>query len=198
MLYHSFAYNSLSRALSSDFGKGLPHLEELNLWDNDLFGRIPSTISNASKLTSLEMSENKFSGIIPHSLGDLRYLERLNIYSNKLIVTDASSSENNFLSSLTNCRNLKAVDFSMNPLYIKLPKSIGNFSYSLRYLIAEQCGINGNIPLEIGNLASLIELSLNGNDLSGSIPFTIGNLKRLQYLNFQQNKLQGSNLDKLC
>ncbi|KAF8673286.1 hypothetical protein HU200_048842 [Digitaria exilis] len=46
----------------------------------------------------------------------------------------------------------------------------------------EENYIFGEIPPELGNLSTLVNLNLGGNDLDGSIPDSLGNLKRFQEL----------------
>ncbi|XP_054813135.1 probable LRR receptor-like serine/threonine-protein kinase At3g47570 isoform X5 [Prosopis cineraria] len=194
----SLQSNFLSGSLPSNFGSGLPYLEQLYLWGNRLSGRIPKTISNASKLTMMELAYNNFEGALPSTIGHLIYLKTLQLSANDLTIVETSSSENNFLTSLTNCRNLEVLDLSINPLYTKLSKAIGNFSHSLQKMDMHSCKINGNIPSEIGNLTNLIRLSLGENSLTGPLPRTISNLKALQFLNFEGNQLQGLIVDEIC
>ncbi|XP_058722942.1 receptor kinase-like protein Xa21, partial [Vicia villosa] len=186
--------NSFSGMLPSNMGLGLPNLQELHMYGNRFFGNIPNSISNASNLFHLDLSENEFSGIIPSSLGDLRLIQNLFLANNNLTMDD--SHEFNFLTSLTSCRNLKYLEISDNSLLSKLPNSIGNLS--VENFEASSCGINGNIPLEIGNMSNMIRLSLSSNDLNGPIPITIKGLHKLQYLDLDDNGLQGSIIDELC
>ncbi|CAK8530746.1 unnamed protein product [Lathyrus sativus] len=186
--------NSLSGILPSNMGLGLPNLQELHMYGNRFVGNIPNSISNASKLVQLDLSENEFSGIIPKSFGDLRVLQTLILAGNNLTMDD--SHEFNFLTSLTSCRNLEYLELSFNSLLSKLPKSIGNLTVESFW--ADSCGINGNIPLEIGNMTNLIHLSLRDNDLNGPIPSTIKALQKLQTLNLDYNELQGPIIDELC
>ena len=67
-------------------------------------------------------------------------------------------------------------------------------------------GLSGSIPAELGNLASLVWLTLNLNDLMGPIPPEIGDLASLEELNLGDNDLTGpippeigglSNLERL-
>ncbi len=51
--------------------------------------------------------------------------------------------------------------------------------------------ISGIIPSEIGNLGNLQILRLNGNDLYGSIPAELGQLKSVWYLSISGNRLSG-------
>ncbi|PPD96925.1 hypothetical protein GOBAR_DD06059 [Gossypium barbadense] len=129
-----------------------PKLEILLLWTNKLSGNIPNSISNASMLKILSLGDNLFSGPIPKMLASLKHLEVLLIYDNNLITGSATDHEWNFLSSLTNCRNLRKISVSGNPLSGVLPTYIGNLSKSLQYFYAEKCELKGNIPMEIGEI----------------------------------------------
>ncbi|CAJ2658806.1 unnamed protein product [Trifolium pratense] len=188
-----FEQNSLSGMLPSNMGFGLPNLQQLQMNGNKFVGKIPNSISNASNLVTLDLSRNEFSGIIPNSFGHLAFIEYLFIHNNNLTLND-DSLEINFLTSLTSCRYLANLDVSNNRLS-KLPKSIGNLS--LEHFYANSVGINGYIPLEIGNMSNLIELSLSMNDLNGSIPSTIKR-SNLQLLDLDYNGLQGSIVHELC
>ncbi|MBW3671576.1 MAG: Ig-like domain-containing protein, partial [Acidobacteria bacterium] len=53
-------------------------------------------------------------------------------------------------------------------------------------------GLDGTLPVELGDLTSLVQLWLDHNSIDGSIPSTLGNLSMLQSLNFSSNDLQGS------
>ena len=52
-------------------------------------------------------------------------------------------------------------------------------------------GLEGSIPPELGDLASLAVLDLGFNDLSGAIPLEIWNLGRIEHLDFGSNDLSG-------
>ncbi|TYH21519.1 hypothetical protein ES288_A04G050400v1 [Gossypium darwinii] len=174
-----------------------PKLENLLLWRNKLSGNIPNSISNVSMLKELDLSDNLFSGPIP-TLGNLRYLECLHIQNNNLIAGSTIDHDWTFLSSLANCKHLKRIILSGNPLSGVLPTYIGNLSNSLRYFMASNCEIIGNIPMEIGNLSSMLDLELDYNKLSGFIPKSIRGLRKLQGLDLSSNKLEGPISESLC
>ncbi|XP_015160751.1 putative receptor-like protein kinase At3g47110 [Solanum tuberosum] len=120
--------NNLPGTIQPNIGSILPNIEELYLSRlTNLVGTIPYSISNCSKLTNLELSYNKLTGLIPNSLGYLTHLRFLNLGGNNL----TSDSFLSFLTSLTNCRNLTSLYLSFNPLNGMLPVSVGNFSISL-------------------------------------------------------------------
>ncbi|KAF3641195.1 putative LRR receptor-like serine/threonine-protein kinase EFR-like [Capsicum annuum] len=187
--------NNLSGSLPPNMCSILPNIEELYLGNiTNLVGTIPHSISNCSKLTLLDLAGNKLTGLIPSSLGYLTHLQYLNLERNNL----TSDSLLSFLTSLTNCRNLTLLTLSFNPLNGMLPASTGNLSTSLRKFYAYNCKIRGQIPNEVGNLSSLLDLVLSGNNLAGSVPTSIGNLRNLQRFNLNNNKLTGFIGDHIC
>ncbi|KAK2968880.1 hypothetical protein RJ640_023930 [Escallonia rubra] len=186
----------------NDFSGGLPihrltNLEWLFLGGNQFTGILPDSISNASKLTRLDLSINNFSGTIPNSLGNLGNLEGLKLFSNNFI-SEPSHPELSFITSLTNCTKLTLLQFYNNPITGTLPVSIGNFSASLQEIAANRCRIKGTIPNEISNLSGLVTLVLEENDFSGSIPNTIRRLQKLQLIYLGYNKLRGSIPNDFC
>jgi protein-serine/threonine kinase len=62
-----------------------------------------------------------------------------------------------------------------------IPKQLCNLA-SLRRLCICRCSLSGRIPEEIGQLVYLEELQLFGNKLSGSIPVSLGKLTNLKLL----------------
>ena len=95
----------------------------LNLAETSIGGVIPSSISNSSNLMDLFLNDNKFSGQIPNSLGDLRHLEYLELFNNNLSFPHLS-----IFASLVNCRKLISLWLAGNPLNVVLPDSVGNLS----------------------------------------------------------------------
>ncbi|MFQ6641062.1 hypothetical protein Gotur_017001 [Gossypium turneri] len=124
-----------------------PKLEVLLLWGNKLSGNIPNSISNASMLKKLELGDNLFFGPIPKTFDNLKHLEWFQISNNNLIRGPATDHEWTFLSSLANCKHLRIIDVSRNPLSDVLPTYIRNFSKSLQYFYASNCEITDNIPM---------------------------------------------------
>ncbi|XP_059632073.1 receptor kinase-like protein Xa21 [Cornus florida] len=193
----SLAGNHFSGNVPSSIGQTLPNLEGLFLASNTFTGTILDSISNASKLTTIDVANNRFTSPIPSSLGNLGRLIFLNLRGNNFIA-ESSSLELSFLTSLTNCKHLKALRLSENPLNRILPVSIGSLSDSLEIFRLDDCGIKGNIPSEIGNLSSLLSLFLSGNNLTGRIPTTIKGLSKLQQLHFYDNRIDGTIPEELC
>ncbi|XP_047270312.1 LRR receptor-like serine/threonine-protein kinase FLS2 [Capsicum annuum] len=129
------------------------HLEVPSIFRKQAF----SSISNSSKLRRIDLSINSFTGLIPESLGNLRYLEHLNLAGNTFFSDTTFSS----LTPLTNCRNLRVLSFDGNQLDSTFPTSVGNFSNSSQTFTAPDCKLKGIIPKEIGNLTGVIHMSLH-------------------------------------
>ena len=70
---------------------------------------------------------------------------------------------------------------SSNQLSGEIPPELGNLA-SLTVLFLSDNRLSGTIPPELGNLTNLEGLSLWGNELSGSIPSELTNLTNLDYL----------------
>ena len=193
----SIVFNDLSGVLPTNLCHASPNLKELYLGSNSISGPIPNSISNCSQLTLISLYENKLSGHIPTVIGNLRFLQQLHLFSNNF-TDEPSSSPLSFITSLSNCKSLTGLSISDNPLYGVIPPSIGNLSLSLQYFYASHCQFSGSIPAEIGNLSSLVLLSLFLNKLSGNIPISIKHLHKLQGLNLQANMLQGPIPEAIC
>ncbi len=77
-----------------------------------------------------------------------------------------------------------------NDLTGEIPPELGNLA-SLEDLDLRRNLLTGEIPPELGNLANLGFLRLNDNNLTGEIPPELGNLASLQGLNLHNNALTG-------
>ena len=79
-------------------------LESLNLSHNTLTGALPGEIRHLQNLKTLDLSNNKFTGV-PAEIGQLRNLELLNLSNNLLT---------GLPNELGNLSNLKVLDLSGN------------------------------------------------------------------------------------
>ncbi|XP_070674447.1 probable LRR receptor-like serine/threonine-protein kinase At3g47570 [Malus domestica] len=184
--------NQLLGGLPANIGLNVPNLELFSVTTNNLAAGPLPNFSNASKLRVLDMDTNSFTGFLPITLCSLKNLELLFLFWNHLTI-DAST-----LSCLFNLRNLTKLDLGGNPLNITIPTFRGNLSTPLTYFDLSISNIRGNIPVDIANLSSLIELHLEINQLSGAIPTSIQRLKNLQGLFLHDNELQGHIPYELC
>ncbi|KAM3394121.1 hypothetical protein P3S68_003123 [Capsicum galapagoense] len=174
----AFTGNSLSGSPPNGLCNGLPILKGLYLWTNTLHGHMPT-------------SE------IPKEISNLIELEELNL-QNKRFSGPLPMETFNISGNLT------YLDISFNPLNDMLPASTGNLSTSLRTFFAISCKTQGRIPDEVGNLSSLLDLRLSGNNLhlgdiylgqnqlSGSLPNCLGNITSLRKIHLVSNKLSSN------
>ncbi|KAF8034311.1 hypothetical protein BT93_C0568 [Corymbia citriodora subsp. variegata] len=162
----------------------LQNMKTLMLSGNGLTGELPKELS--PNLTRIEISNNRFFGVIP---------SRVSSWMN-LVVFDAS---NNLLSGtvpneLTELPSLTMLLLGQNELSGNLPTAIVSWN-SLTTLNLSHNQLSGPIPSKIGLLPVLTQLDLSENQLSGSIPPEIG--PKLYLLNLSSNHLSGQIPDKL-
>ncbi|XP_008385914.1 probable LRR receptor-like serine/threonine-protein kinase At3g47570 [Malus sylvestris] len=183
--------NQLHGELPPNLGTMLPNLVHLYYGGNKFRGNIPISLSNASRLQALDLSQNAFSGTVPgESLGNLRSLFVLNFEVNRL--GNGKTGGLTFLSFLANCTSLKILGLLNNNFGGGIPGSIANLSTQLSYLSLGGNFIHGKLPCGIGNLINLTTLSVEDNHLGGSVPHEIGKLGKLEQLYLDNNKFSGS------
>ncbi|KAI9070764.1 hypothetical protein K1719_047273 [Acacia pycnantha] len=189
MEHLDFPFNYLFGTIPSNIGHAFPNLKSFNVGHNMLTGTIPPSLSNISQLQLFAIYENAFRGLVPISLGRLQNLGGFDISENNF--GSKKGQDLDFLSSITNCSQLHALDISYNKFSGVLPSSIGNFSSQLQQLVMGVNRIFGSIPNEIGQLGSLYYLGLGSNFLQGTIPHSVGKLENLGMLSLEQNQLYG-------
>ena len=83
------------------------------------------------------------------------------------------------------------VYLAQNELNGELPVELGDLT-SLQILYLSQNMLSGELPAALGDLSSLQILYLWGNELSGAIPVELGDLTNLEQLSLSQNMLSGA------
>ncbi|XP_017984237.1 PREDICTED: probable LRR receptor-like serine/threonine-protein kinase At3g47570 [Theobroma cacao] len=181
--------NNLSGKLSVDFG-GMQQLSYLNLGRNDLGSGEPDemrfidSLANCSNLQDLDLSVNRFQGVLPHSFGNLStQLLRLLLDSNQLYGTIPSG--------VGNLVNLYLFAIGWNQFTGKIPAEIGKL-HNLQWMDLHRNKLSEEIPPTLGNLSSLLELHLLNNNLQGTIPTSLGKLRNLAALDLSRNDLWGT------
>ncbi|XXG83604.1 hypothetical protein AAC387_Pa10g1324 [Persea americana] len=169
-------------------------------------GNIPPQLSLLPSLQVLDLANNRLSGEIPTSFGNLTSLamtqrEIRNIFSGFLLPGGNSpvltySGHLTVIMRRTEMKYTKTaslvttMDISRNNLSGQIPRELTNL-YGLRSLNLSGNHLEGKIPENIGSLQQLESLGLSQNHLSGTIPASISNLTSLNSLNLSNNNLSG-------
>ncbi|KAK4778024.1 hypothetical protein SAY87_018211 [Trapa incisa] len=200
--------NLLSCDLQGDFPIDIfnhPQLQILDLhYNGKLSGRLPE-FSPTSPLEFVDLTETNFSGELPSSLGNLKFLSEFKVGScnfwgpipstlgnlTQLISLDLSwNMFQGGLPSLVNLTRLTWLGVAGVKMTGTIPSSIGSL-VQLTELHLHDNLFTGEIPQSFSNLTGLVQLTLDGNQLTGQIPSELSRLTHLQYLDFSSNKLQG-------
>uniref|UniRef100_A0A0E0P677 non-specific serine/threonine protein kinase n=1 Tax=Oryza rufipogon TaxID=4529 RepID=A0A0E0P677_ORYRU len=198
--------NNLEGTIPESLARSLS-LIELNLSRNFLSGQIPASLFNgSSKLVTVDLQMNSFSGIIPppHKMATLRFLGLTgNLLSGRIPVSLANISslssillgQNNLSGpipeSLSQIANLNKLDLSGNRLSGFVPVTLYNKS-SLEFFGIGNNSLIGKIPPDIGHtLPNLKSLVMSLNRFDGSIPTSLANASNLQMLDLSSNLLSG-------
>eukprot|EP00253_Pinus_taeda_P016004 PITA_16004 len=176
--------NKFTGSIPQEFGQ-LTCLRTLYLYDNELSGPIPLSLSNISTLVDLVISRNKFIGSIPQELGQLSSLQFLYLFDNEL--------SGSIPPSLSNISTLVDLEISQNKLTESIPFTLSNM-VNLSFLNLRGNQLSGKIPNSIGNCSKLSVLALNDNMLSGSVPTALGKLSLLERLLLHSNHVDSGSV----
>uniref|UniRef100_A0A0E0FGI7 non-specific serine/threonine protein kinase n=1 Tax=Oryza nivara TaxID=4536 RepID=A0A0E0FGI7_ORYNI len=159
------------------------NLVTIDLYHNlEIHGNLP-IFSTGSHLETVSVSETKFNGTIPDSIGNLKSLKELGL--------GASGFSGNLPPSIGNLRSLNSLEISGLGLSGSMPSWVANLS-SLTTLQFTDCGLSGSIPSFLGDMRNLTKLVLSNCNFSGTIPSHIFNLTQLQILLLHSNNFIGT------
>ncbi|CAN1816908.1 Receptor kinase-like protein Xa21 [Linum perenne] len=169
----------------------LSYLTELLFGFKQLRGNIPS-LSNASNLVQLQVSDNYFTGSMPSMEKSNNNLS--GVMSLKSLTIDLNLSYNRFTGAIPlevgNLKNLGTLDLSHNMLSGSIPSSIGSCN-SLESLDLQGNHLDGSILSSLSSLRGIQELDLSGNNLSGQIPKFLERMNISKFLNLSHNNFEG-------
>ncbi|KAF8665223.1 hypothetical protein HU200_054119 [Digitaria exilis] len=149
----------------------------------NLSGNISPFLGNLSFLQKLNLGNNQLVGEIPPELGRLSKLQLLNLSVNLL--------EGSIPVTIGGCTDLKLLCLTNNNLQGRISPFLGNLSF-LRVVDLGGNQLVGNIPSDISNLINLAYLDLSENSFTGSLPASLGRLKNMALFYAFDNNMSGS------
>jgi kinase len=194
--------NSLSGPLPPELGKHSP-LANLEVSNNFLTGELPDTLCFNKKLYDVVVFNNSFSGAFPAGFGECNTVNNIMAYNNRFTgefpgavwsefpaLTTVMIQNNSFAGVLPAevSSKITRIEIGNNRFSGAIPAS----ATGLETFMADNNWFSHGLPEDMSKLASLIQLSLAGNQISGSIPASIRALERLNYLNLSGNQITGA------
>ncbi|RWR81148.1 piriformospora indica-insensitive protein 2-like protein [Cinnamomum micranthum f. kanehirae] len=164
--------------------KKLQKLKILDLSYNFLEGNLPPGIGEITNLVKLDLGSNQIGGGIPDRLVGLQKIEFLDLSYNRFFNTGVPVM-------LAEMPRLREVYLSGNPLGGRIPEIWGKMGGVLGIGLSG-VGLVGNIPRSMGVfLEKLCYLGLDNNMLEGEVPLELGQLENVKELNLENNRLSG-------
>ncbi|KAM0891101.1 hypothetical protein ACQ4PT_026611 [Festuca glaucescens] len=137
-----------------------------------------------SRVVALDLHSQGLSGTISPAIGNLTFLRTLNLSFNPLY--------GEIPPSIGFLRRLEYLGLQGNMITGTIPSNISRCTSLWRMTIADNKGVQGSIPSEIGDMQSLGVVQLYNNSLTGAIPSSLGNLSQVAILSLAANHLEGS------
>ena len=179
-----------------DHGRG--SVTTLNLFENRLTGMVPPELGNLTSLKLLVLAGNDLTGTIPPELGDLRSLQGLYLYGNRLtgcIPSGLQAVPNSDIGEV-------GLPYCAGPV-------VGDVAGDRAALVALYNSTNGTNWANNSNWLSeaplgqwygvttdasgrVTELELKRNNLTGTIPADLGGLNSLKLMLLSNNDLSGA------
>ncbi|XVE84707.1 hypothetical protein DITRI_Ditri17bG0034900 [Diplodiscus trichospermus] len=152
--------------------------------NENLMGQLPEFSIN-NNLQVLTLRWTNFSGNLPNSIGNLKFLTELNI--------DGCYFSGAIPSSIANLTNIVGLYLSGNKFRGLIPPFHRYGVPNLAYLYLGGNRLSGSIPSSLFTLPSLLSLSLEYNQLVGEVDeFPNASSSLIEYLELSQNYLRGS------
>ncbi|KAK8642047.1 hypothetical protein V6N13_011409 [Hibiscus sabdariffa] len=130
------------------------NLTHVDLSDNKLKGKIPTSLTLLEDVEFLNLSSNGLNGEIPAEFGDLVSLKNLSLASNSL--------SGSIPDSMSGIPGLVHVDLSNNQLNGTVPKFLSELK-GLKVLNLENNGLHGVLPFNASFIKRLAVFKVGGN-----------------------------------
>ncbi|KAK9725065.1 hypothetical protein RND81_05G119800 [Saponaria officinalis] len=154
----------------------------LELYSSGLSGTISPFIGNLSFLQRINLDGNSLSGPIPQEIGRLFRLKFLGLANNTLV--------GGIPANLSGCINLRTLALGRNKLGGNVPIGLRSLS-KLTFLEFPECNLIGPLFNVIQNLTSLEQIYANYNAFTGTIPDSVAQLRNLTIVALGANLLTG-------
>jgi adenylate cyclase len=167
---------NLSLDLPKDFIQSCQNLRDIKYINNEAW-KLPPSLSRASRLTILDVSNNRLEQLDHAELSRLQGLISLKLANNRL------SSLPSYFGGF---KSLRTLNVSSNFL-----DSFPKFLCDLEGLVDIDMSFNGIafLPNEIGQLTNLERFVITNNRLTGSLPDSFGELVNLKEVDVRYNTL---------
>ncbi|XP_062078843.1 receptor-like protein 35 [Humulus lupulus] len=163
----------------------LSSLTSLSLRDCNLYGEFLQNIFHLPNIQVIDVSSNQnLNGILPYSIGDLKFLSVLHL--------SKCNFSGTIPSSIKNISHLSSLDLSSNNFDGQLPPALFTMP-SLQSLSVSFNRFTGplTIPSSVKNLSHLSLLDLSFNNFDGQLPPALFIMSSLQYLRLDDNHFNG-------
>lgn len=175
---------NLSRNLSldvpRDFIQSCKHLRDIKFNNNEA-RKLPPSLSRASKLTYLDVSNNRLEQLEHAELNTIQGLLKLNLANNRLTHLPYYFGKYQALRSL----NISSNFLDKFPPFLCDLQSLVDLDLSFNSI--------ASLPNDLGNLANLEKLLITNNRLSQTVPQTFKQLANLRELDIKYNGI--TNID---
>ncbi|KAJ6416917.1 hypothetical protein OIU84_002743 [Salix udensis] len=165
----------------------LHHLQKLDLSFNYFDGSvISSSFGQLLHLTHLNLNSSNFAGQVPPEISHLSRLASLDLSFNYLMLEPISF--NKLAQNLTQLRELNLNEVNMS---LVVPSSFMNLSSSLTSLQLWDCGLQGELPVNVFRRSNLQSLDLWSNgELTGSFPpYNLSNALSELEMQYKMNRM---------
>ncbi|KAK3329296.1 phosphatase 2C-domain-containing protein [Apodospora peruviana] len=189
---------NLSLNLPLDFIQSCQNLRDIK-YNNNEARKLPLSLSRASKLTYLDVSNNRLEQLEHAELDGLTGLLKLNLANNRLkelptyfgayralrTLNISSNFLDKFPAFLCDLESLVDLDLSFN-LIAGLPDAIGKLRNLEKFVITNN-RLQGSLPQSLKNLYNLRELDIKYNNITGID--VISELPKLEILAADHNSV---------